>query len=185
MIDEVKAGRLVFKIRKDPDKVEAFFRFGLTLGLICGDIDELHGRRRVESVCDGVDFSSLHSRFSEEQAKASGIKNHADIVLALIDRMQREDIPKAHWIVFYCVLLGRGWIEDNLAAFCKSMKALFGVNLDKSSLAKVRIKCGDNVDQWPEDNKIQREKKMFGLRFVNYLNAYSTYKKQLVFCDLE
>lgn len=185
MIDEVKAGRLVFKIRKDPDKVEAFFRFGLTLGLICGDIDELHGRRRVESVCDGVDFSSLHSRFSEEQAKASGIKNHADIVLALIDRMQREDIPKAHWIVFYCVLLGRGWIEDNLAAFCKSMKALFGVNLDKSSLAKVRIKCGDNVHQWPEDNKIQREKKMFGLRFVNYLNAYSTYKKQLVFCDLE
>lgn len=185
MIDEVKAGRLVFKIRKDPDKVKAFFRFVQTMALVSDDIDELYGRRRVESVYDGVDFSILHSRFSEEQAKASGIRRHADIVLALIDRMQREDIPKAHWIVFYCVLLGRGWIEDNLAAFCKSMKALFGVNLDKSSLAKVRIKCGDNVDQWPEDNKIQREKKKFGLRFINYLNAYSTYKKQLVFCDLE
>lgn len=185
MIDEVKAGRLVFKIRKDPDKVKAFFRFVQTMALVSDDIDELYGRRRVESVCDGVDFSILHSRFSEEQAKASGIRRHADIVLALIDRMQREDIPKAHWIVFYCVLLGRGWIEDNLAAFCKSMKALFGVNLDKSSLAKVRIKSGDNVDQWPEDNKIQREKKKFGLRFINYLNAYSTYKKQLVFCDLE
>ena len=185
VIDEVKAGKLVFKIRKDPDKVKAFFWFVQTMALVSADIDALHDRQRVESVCDGVDFRDLRSRFSEAQVKASGIRNHADIVLALIDRMQGEDIPKAHWIVFYCELVRRGWIEDNLAAFCKSMKALFGVNLDKSSLAKVRIKCGDNVDQWPEDNKIQREKKMFGLRFVNYLNAYSTYKKQLVFCDLE
>ena len=185
MIDEEKAGRLVFKIRKDPNKVKAFFWFVQTMALVSAEIDALHDRQRVESVCDGLDFRDLRSRFSEAQVKASGIRNHADIVLALIDRMQGEDIPKAHWIVFYCELVRRGWIEDNLAAFCKSMKALFGVNLDKSSLAKVRIKCGDNVDQWPEDNKIQREKKMFGLRFVNYLNAYSTYKKQLVFCDLE
>lgn len=185
VIDEVKAGKLVFKIRKDPDKVKAFFWFVQTMALVSAEIDALHDRQRVESVCDGLDFRDLRSRFSEAQVKASGIRNHADIVLALIDRMQGEDIPKAHWIVFYCELVRRGWIEDNLAAFCKSMKALFGVNLDKSSLAKVRIKCGDNVDQWPEDNKIQREKKMFGLRFVNYLNAYSTYKKQLVFCDLE
>lgn len=185
VIDEVKAGKLVFKIRKDPDKVKAFFWFVQTMALVSAEIDALHDRQRVESVCDGLDFRDLRSRFSQAQVKASGIRNHADIVLALIDRMQGEDIPKAHWIVFYCELVRRGWIEDNLAAFCKSMKALFGVNLDKSSLAKVRIKCGDNVDQWPEDNKIQREKKMFGLRFVNYLNAYSTYKKQLVFCDLE
>ena len=185
VIDEVKAGKLLFKIRKDPDKVKAFFWFVQTLALVGADIDEIHGRQRVESVCDGVDFRDLRSRFSEAQVKTSGIKNHADIVLALIDRMQREDIPKAHWIVFYCELVRRGWIDDNLAAFCKSMKALFGVRLDKSSLAKVRTKYGDNVDQWPEENKTQREKKKFGFMFANYLNAYFAYKKRLVFCDLE
>ena len=178
IIDEVKAGKLVFKIRKEPDKVKAFFWFVQTMALIDADIDALHGRQRVESVCDGVDFRDLRSRFSEAQVKASGIKNHADIVLALIDRMQREDIPKSHWIVFYCELVRRGWIGDNLAAFCKSMKALFGVRLDKSSLAKVRTKCGDNVDQWPEENKTQREKKKFGFMFANYLNAYFAYKKR-------
>lgn len=185
IIDEVKAGKLVFKIRKEPDKVKAFFWFVQTMALIGADIDALHGRQRVESVCDGVDFRDLHSRFSEAQVKASGIRNHADIVLALIDWMQGEDIPKSHWIVFYCELVRRGWIGDNLAAFCKSMKALFGVRLDKSSLAKVRTKCGDNVDQWPEENKTQREKKKFGFMFANYLNAYFAYKKRLVFCDLE
>ena len=185
VIDGVKAGKLLFKTRKGPDKVKAFFWFVQTLALVSADIDALHGRQRVESVCDGVDFRDLRSRFSEAQVKASGIGKHADIVLALIDRMQREDIPKAHWIVFYCELVRRGWIDDNLAAFCKSMKALFGVRLDKSSLAKVRTKYGDNVDQWPEENKTQREKKKFGFMFANYLNAYFAYKKRLVFCDLE
>ena len=185
IIDEVKAGILLFKIRKEPDKVKAFFWFVQTLALIDADIDALHGRQRVESVCDGMDFRDLRSRLSEAQVKASGIKNHADIVLALIDRMQGEDIPKAHWIVFYCELVRREWIEDNLAAFCKNMKALFGVRLDKSSLAKVRTRYGDNVELWPEENKTQKEKKKFGLTFVNYLNAYFAYKKRLVFCDLE
>ena len=74
MIDEVKAGRLVFKIRKDPNKVKAFFWFVQTMALVSADIDALHDRQRVESVCDGVDFSRLRSRFSEAQVKASGIK---------------------------------------------------------------------------------------------------------------
>ena len=185
MIDEVRAGRLVFKIRKDPDKVEAFFRFGLTLGLICGDIDALHGRRRVESVCDGVDFSSLHSRFSEEQAKASGIKNHADIVLALIDRMQGEDIPKAHWIVFYCELVRRGWIEGNLAAFCKSMKALFDVNLDHRALSRNMKNLGDDINLWPEEDDRQRKKKAFGQDFRKMVEAYIEYKRNSILSDVQ
>ena len=59
MIDEVKAGRLVFKIRKEPDKVKAFFWFVQTLALVSADIDEIHGRQRVESVCDGETFGPL------------------------------------------------------------------------------------------------------------------------------
>ena len=104
VIDKVKTGKLVFKIRKEPDKVKAFFWFVQTLAIVSADIDALHGRQRVESVCDGVDFCDLRSRFSEAQVKASGIRNHADIVLTLIDRMQREKIPNTYWLAFFCVL---------------------------------------------------------------------------------
>ena len=171
MIDEVKAGRLVFKIRKDPNKVKAFFWFGLTLGLICGDIDELHGRRRVESVCDGVDFSRLRSRFSEAQVKASGIKNYADIVLALIDRMQREKIPNTYWLAFFCVLLKKKWIDENVRAFALNMNSLFNVKLDHRALSRNMKDWGDNINLWPEEDGRQRKKKAFGQEFQKRLEA--------------
>lgn len=185
VIDKVKAGKLVFKIRKDPDKVKAFFWFVQTMALIDADIDEIHGRQRVESVCDGVDFCDLRSRFSEAQVKASGIKNHADIVLALIDRMQREDIPKSHWIVFYCELVRRGWIGDNLAAFCKSMKAIFGVNLDHRALSRNMKNLGDDIDLWPEEDDRQRKKKAFGQDFRKLVEAYIKYKRHSILSDVE
>ncbi len=185
VIDKVKAGKLVFKIRKDPDKVKAFFWFVQTLALIDADIDALHGRQRVESVCDGVDFCDLRSRFSEAQVKASGIRNHADIVLALIDWMQGEDIPKAHWIVFYCELVRRGWIEDNLAAFCKSMKALFDINLDHRALSRNMKNLGDDIDLWPEEDDRQRKKKAFGLDFRKLVEAYIEYKRNSILSDVQ
>ena len=40
-LDKVKAGRLLFKIRKDEDKICAFFTFVLTLTHVYQDIDEL------------------------------------------------------------------------------------------------------------------------------------------------
>lgn len=54
--------------------MKAFFWFVQTLALVSAEIDALHDRQRVESVCDGVDFSRLRSRFSEAQVKASDIK---------------------------------------------------------------------------------------------------------------
>ena len=185
VIDEVKAGKLVFKIRKDPDKVKAFFWFVQTMALVSAEIDALHDRQRVESVCDGVDFRDLRSRFSEAQVKASGIRNHADIVLALIDRMQGEDIPKAHWIVFYCELVRRGWIEDNLAAFCKSMKALFDVNLDHRALSRNMKNLGDDINQWPEEDDRQRKKKAFGQDFRKLVEAYIEYKRNSILSDVQ
>ena len=185
VIDKVKAGKLLFKIRKEPDKVKAFFWFVQTMALVSADIDALHGRQRVESVCDGVDFSRLRSRFSEAQVKASGIKNHADIVLALIDRMQGEEIPKAHWIVFYCELVRRKWIVGNLAAFCKSMKALFDVNLGHRALSRNMKNLGDDIDLWPEEDDRQRKKKAFGQDFRKLVEAYIEYKKRSILSDVE
>ena len=171
IIDEVKAGKLIFKIRKDPDKVKAFFWFVQTMALIDADIDALHGRQRVESVCDGVDFCDLRSRFSEAQVKASGIKNHADIVLALIDRMQGENIPNTYWLAFFCVLSQKKWIEGNVRAFASNMNSLFNVKLDHRALSRNMKDWGDDIKLWPEEDGRQRKKKAFGQEFQKRLEA--------------
>ena len=171
VIDKVKAGKLVFKIRKEPDKVKAFFWFVQTLALIDADIDEIHGRQRVESVCDGVDFRDLCSRFSEAQVKASGIKNHADIVLALIDRMQGEKIPNTYWLAFFCVLSQKKWIEGNVRAFASNMNSLFNVKLDHRALSRNMKDWGDDIKLWPEEDGRQRKKKAFGQEFQKRLEA--------------
>lgn len=171
VIDKEKAGKLVFKIRKEPDKVKAFFWFVQTMALVSADIDALHGRQRVESVCDGVDFRDLRSRFSEAQVKASGIKNHADIVLALIDRMQGEDIPNTYWLAFFCVLLKKKWIDENVRAFASNMNSLFNVKLDHRALSRNMKDWGDDINLWPEEDGRQRKKKAFGQEFQKSLEA--------------
>lgn len=179
-IDKVKAGKLVFKIRKEPDKVKAFFWFVQTLALIDADIDALHGRQRVESVCDGVDFCDLRSRFSEAQVKASGIKNHADIVLALIDRMQGEDIPNTYWLAFFCVLSQKKWIEGNVRAFASNMNSIFDIKLDHSALSRNMKDLGNDVNLWPEEYERQRKRKAFGQKFQKLVEAYIEYKKRSI-----
>lgn len=180
VIDKVKAGKLLFKIRKEPDKVKAFFWFVQTLALIDADIDALHGRQRVESVCDGVDFCDLRSRFSEAQVKASGIKNHADIVLALIDRMQDENIPNTYWLAFFCVLSQKKWIEGNVRAFASNMNSIFDIKLDHSALSRNMKDLGNNVNLWPEEYERQRKRKAFGQKFQKLVEAYVEYKKRSI-----
>lgn len=180
VIDKVKAGKLVFKIRKEPDKVKAFFWFVQTIALVGADIDEIHGRQRVESVCDGVDFRDLRSRFSEAQVKASGIKNHADIVLALIDRMQGEDIPNTYWLAFFCVLSQKKWIEGNVRAFASNMNSIFDIKLDHSALSRNMKDLGNNVNLWPEEYERQRKRKAFGQKFQKLVEAYIEYKKRSI-----
>lgn len=55
-MDKVKAGRLLFKIRKDEDKICAFFTFVLTLTHVYQDIDELREANRVPSKIFDFDF---------------------------------------------------------------------------------------------------------------------------------
>ncbi|HRN22579.1 MAG TPA: hypothetical protein PLL13_14645, partial [Prevotella sp.] len=72
-LDKVKAGRLLFKIRKDEDKICAFFTFVLTLTHVYQDIDELREANRVPSKIFDFDFSKIECKFSEEEGKRSGI----------------------------------------------------------------------------------------------------------------
>ena len=129
-------------------------------------------KEEEESESDGDDECSVpECRFSEEEQKQSGIKKHADIVLAVIDSM-KTGIPKAYWFCFYCVLLGKGWINGNLANFCSKMNALFGVDLDSRSFNRTESRYGTNFGEWTEADKRIKEKKDFGLLFKVRLDLY-------------
>ena len=179
IIDKVKAGKLIFKLRKDVEKLEAFFKFDQNLFLVYKDIDELKDKNKVESMMDEIDFSQLECKFSEEEMKASGIKECPKTVLPVIDLMTTEkNVPKAYWLCFYCVLLEKKWIDDNMNDFCKKMQKLFGVKLDNRSLSKDRNKLGTDIKQWEELDIRLKNKKNFGLKFKSYIEFYGNYRLQ-------
>lgn len=174
-LDKVKAGRLLFKIRKDEDKICAFFTFVLTLTHVYQDIDELREANRVPSKIFDFDFSKIECKFSEEEGKQSGISKHAPMVLTIMEVMS-EKRSKAYWVCFFCVLLEKEWIEDNVNAFCNNMHSIFGVKLDPSAFGKLINKQGIKIEEWDKENKRQKEKREFGLKFKKCIEFYVQYK---------
>lgn len=174
-LDKVKAGRLLFKIRKDEDKICAFFKFVLTLTYVYQDIDELREANRVPSKIFDFDFSKIECKFSEEEGKRSGISKHAPMVLTIMDKMS-EKMPKAYWVCFFCVLLDKEWIEDNVNAFCKKMNSIFSVELDKSALRKTINKLGNKIEEWDKGDSRLKKKREFGLKFKQCIDVYVQYK---------
>lgn len=174
-LNHVNAGRLLFKIRKDENKVCAFFQFVLTLTYVYQDIDELREANRVPSKIFDFDFSKIECKFSEEEAKKSGINMHAPMVLTIIDKMS-ENMPKAYWVCFFCVLLEKEWIEDNVNAFCKKMNSIFSVELDKSALRKTINEQGNKIEEWDKGDRRLKKKREFGLKFKQCIDFYVQYK---------
>lgn len=123
-------------------------------------------------------------RFSEEKVKASGIKEHPDIVLAIIDHMCDENTHKSYWVTFFIVLLQKEWIEDNVGAFCNNMKSLFDVKLDRSTMNKKRNEEGTIIEEWSEADSRAKRKKEFGLKFKIYIDKYLEYRHNLATYDL-
>lgn len=183
-VDKAKAGRLLFKLRKDVDKLEAFFTFQQTLNHAYNDIKAIHKEKEVCSIFDDIDFSKLECRFSEEQVKASGIKEHPNIVLAIIDHMCNEKTQKSYWLTFFAVLLEKEWIDDNMNAFCNSMNSLFDVNLDRTTMCKKRKEEGTDIGLWSEADVRTKKKKEFGLKFKTYIEKYLEYWHNLATYDL-
>ena len=183
-VDKAKAGRLLFKLRKDVDKLEAFFTFQQTLNHAYNDIKAIHKEKEVCSIFDDIDFSKLECRFSEEQVKASGIKEHPNIVLAIIDHMCNEKTQKSYWLTFFAVLLEKEWIDDNMNAFCNSMNSLFDINLDRTTMCKKRKEEGTDIGFWSEADVRTKKKKEFGLKFKTYIDKYLEYWHNLATYDL-
>ena len=184
--NEAHAGRLVFKLRKEPEKLQHLFTFEHTLDLVGTAIDKLQAATHIGSVLDDIDFSKLTCRFNDEEVRASGIALvHARPVLAIMDRMKGKAESKSYWLGFFCVLLKRGWIEDNLGGFCTNMNKLFGLKLDNSSLTKTRNSLDLDIKTWPEDDKRIIKNKLFGLQFEAYLYFYQDYRMQTIHQDFQ
>ena len=178
-VNMANVGRLIFRLKKEPDQLEALLHFDYLLNLINADIDTLHNASRVNSICGDIDFSHLPCRFSDEEVRASGIKQHAKVVLAVMDHMQGKAESKSYWLGFFCVLLKRGWIEDNLAGFCSKMNALFNLELNSRDFSRAKNRYVTNVEEWEEgDSRIQK-KKEFALRFKALIDFYLDYRKRM------
>ena len=183
-VNEARTGRLLVKLRKDVDKLEAFFTFQQTLTHAYKDIKAMHKEKEVCSVFEDIDFSKLECRFSEEQLKVSGIKQHPAIVLAIIDHMCDKNTQKSYWFTFFVVLLQIEWIDDNVGAFCNNMKSLFDVKLDRSAMNKKRNEDCMNIEEWSEADSRTKRKKEFGLKFKTYIDKYLEYWHNLATYDL-
>nr|WP_297659968.1 hypothetical protein [uncultured Prevotella sp.] len=180
LVNKVKAGKLLFKIRKDIDKLEAYFKFDQTILHIHKDIVALREKNKIESIKDDIDFSLLECNFNEEEIKASGIKENAKTALPIIELMIKDpEVPKAYWLCFYCVLLENKWIDDNMNDFCNRMQTLFGIKLDSRGLNKDRNKLGADIEQWEDTDGRIKKKKKFGIKFKEYLEFYGNYRLQM------
>lgn len=173
----MKAGKLLRKIRKDTSKIEAFFKFHQTLNHVYMDMNgekdtETHGSDNGANELD-----QLTCRFSKEQQDESGISYRPDIVLAVIDSMQREKIPNTYWLAFFCVLLQKQWIDDNVRAFASKMSSIFDIKLDHSALSRSMKDLGNDIDQWPEEDGRVRKRRRLGKNFRTVLMHISSAKK--------
>ena len=110
--------------------------------------------------------------FTEAQQKACGIKVRPDVVLALMHALQPQYVQKVDWLSFYTALLCRGWVEENLAAWCRMVKDLFAVELDSRTLNADLRANGTDYTQWTDlDTRIVRRKKLatdFDTRLTEY-----------------
>lgn len=142
-------------------------------------------KEEEESESDGDDECSVpECRFSEEEVNSSGIKKHADVVLAVMDRM-KDTAPLSYWLCYFCVLQEKGWIEENVNGFCNNMNKIFGIKLDVSSFNKIKNQYGSDLKKWPDLDKRLKEKKDFGLLFRAYLDFYLDYRMQRIKHDFQ
>ena len=84
------------------------------------------------------------------------------------------------WLSFYCVLLRRRWVDDNLSAWCRMVESLFGLSLDNHTLSRTLKKDGSDYTAWTDaDERILRRKQL-AADFDTRLTAYFERKRAKV-----
>jgi hypothetical protein len=139
-------------------------------------VSPLTDARLAKAVEDG----GLFCPFTETQQKGSGIKMHPDVVLGMMHAMRSKYVQKIDWLSFYCVLLRRRWVDDNLSAWCRMVESFFGLTLDNHTLSRVLKKDGPDYTAWTDaDERIVRRKQL-AAEFDNRLTAYFEQKRAKV-----
>ena len=119
----------------------------------------------------------LFCPFSESQQKESGIKMHPHVVLALMHSMRSEIDQKVDWLSFYCVLLRRRWVDDNLSAWCRMVESLFGFTLDNHALSRVLKRDGEDYSTWIDTDERILRRKQLAKKFDTRLTLYFERKR--------
>lgn len=123
-------------------------------------------------------------RFGDEQIQASGIKReYARLALSVLDEQHAAYTKDVHWLSPYAVLVDRGWIEDNIAAYCRTMNELFGVKLNYRNLSKTVADAGMEYQDWTADKRL-RIRKELAEAFNRSLDDYLQRKRAYVMRDL-
>ena len=131
-----------------------------------------------------TDEEWLFCPFTEEQQKDSGIRVRPDVVLGMMHAGRSKCIQKVDWLSFYCVLLRRRWVDNNLSAWCRMVESLFGLSLDNHMLSRVLKKDGLDYTAWTDtDERIQR-RKLLAADFDTRLTAYFERKRAKVLEDV-
>ena len=127
-----------------------------------------------------TDEEGVFCPFTEEQQKDSGIRVRPDVVLGMMHAGRSKCVQKVDWLSFYCVLLRRRWVDDNLSAWCRMVESLFGLSLDNHTLSRTLKKDGSDYTAWTDaDERILRRKQL-AADFDTRLTAYFERKRAKV-----
>lgn len=118
--------------------------------------------------------------FTPEQLKASGIRMHPDVVLALIHASRSQLVQKVDWLSPYSALLRRRWVDDNLSAWCRMVKSLFGIPLDHRTLSRALKKEGADYTAWTDDDERITRRRQLAADFDIRLTTYFEQKRKKV-----
>lgn len=128
------------------------------------------------AVKEAEDEEAVH--FTEAQQKRSGIKMHPGVVLELMRQMQPLFTQKVDWLSFYSVLLRRGWVDENVSAWCRMVDELFGMQLDPRTLSTDLVKLGGtDYTRWTDADKRILRRKQLATDFDTRLTEYFARKR--------
>lgn len=134
---------------------------------------------------EDADIDACLAHFTDEVAKASGIRRQARVVLALMEVMRPQCTQKISWISFYSVLLCRGWVDANVRAYCRLVQSCFGVQLDNHNLSTHLALHGTDYTRWTEADVRIKAHKTLAAGFDRRLTEYFVRKRAEVMEGME
>ena len=126
---------------------------------------------------ESSDIGAHLTHFTDDQVKGSGIRVKPREALALMEVMRPQCTQKISWLMFYCVLLRRGWVDANVRAYCRLVATVFNVGLDPHNLSKMLAQHGSDYTKWTEADIRIKAHKALATDFDRRLTEYFVRKR--------